>query len=88
MLQGGDFTHASGIGGESIYGDKFAVRPARSHANVLVVAHRIREAAAPRTSQTPWTSVCADRLEMYMSLTLQAAVDSHYKEQSATAQLG
>jgi len=26
MLQGGDFTHASGIGGESIYGDKFAVR--------------------------------------------------------------
>lgn len=26
MLQGGDFTHASGIGGESIYGAKFAVR--------------------------------------------------------------
>mmetsp|Transcript_11712 Transcript_11712/g.35147 ORF Transcript_11712/g.35147 Transcript_11712/m.35147 type:complete len:205 (-) Transcript_11712:308-922(-) len=24
MLQGGDFTHASGIGGESIYGAKFA----------------------------------------------------------------
>ncbi len=26
MLQGGDFTDASGIGGESIYGAKFPVR--------------------------------------------------------------
>lgn len=25
MLQGGDFTHGTGIGGESIYGEKFEV---------------------------------------------------------------
>jgi peptidyl-prolyl isomerase D len=24
MAQGGDFTHSSGIGGESIYGEKFS----------------------------------------------------------------
>lgn len=28
VLQGGDFTHGNGMGGESIYGAKFPVRPA------------------------------------------------------------
>jgi cyclophilin family peptidyl-prolyl cis-trans isomerase len=35
MLQGGDFTHGTGTGGESIYGDKFPV----SH---LMLAHEAR----------------------------------------------
>ncbi len=35
MLQGGDFTHGTGTGGESIYGDKFSV----SH---LMLAHETR----------------------------------------------
>ena len=26
VMQGGDFTHGNGMGGESIYGSKFAVR--------------------------------------------------------------
>ena len=50
MLQGGDFTHASGIGGESIYGDKFAVRPPESY-NYLAALLRTRRmgTAAART---------------------------------------
>ena len=39
MLQGGDFTDASGIGGESIYGAKFAV----SHLQLMLVKSRIHD---------------------------------------------
>ena len=63
MLQGGDFTHASGIGGESIYGDKFAVRLTRSQTDAAAGAYLSQRqghrpyVVALRTWTTNWVSI-------------------------------
>ena len=55
MLQGGDFTHGTGTGGESIYGDKFPVSHVR-------LAHKARSSHLPvpytATLNLSYPSIC------------------------------
>ena len=83
MLQGGDFTHGNGMGGESIYGQKFEVRGGQEGGGLL-----LRALCAVPVCTTPHTHSHPPPLPLPPSPGRELQVQAHQARPAVHGQRG